>query len=285
MSIRRTSKIWSGVSAAALLGTLAACSESAPEEATPVDASVDVSSQSAPEVHGGEGEGEGEGEGGSGGEFGIDPDLARQDPVVYLSALEVIRAHYLAGIDALEAGDRAAGAEMFAHPISEIYVDLEDVVIELGATNFIDEMTEASLAPYDGRSDAEVRAAVERVLASITAAEAFAPQTDQSEARTRALVLSGLVNRAALQYQFAASADATPEAYLDGYGFERAAAEIGDRHLSAIQADDPALAEALSNALQLLRDAYPQAVRPTELRGDADALLDATVAIDAVVKP
>ena len=44
---------------------------------------------------------------------GIDPDRARQDPVIYLGA-EVIRAHYLAGIDALEMGDRAAVAEMFA---------------------------------------------------------------------------------------------------------------------------------------------------------------------------
>ena len=290
MGIKRTPKLWSSVGAMALLGGLAACGgemgEDGSEHGQPVNDGASYSSQ-AGEGEGGEGEGGegGEGESGGGGEFGIDPTLARQDPVVYLSALEVIRAHYLAGIDALELGERTAGGEMFAHPISEIYVDLEEVVLELGAPNFMDEMVDASAAPFDGRSDEEVRVAVERVLAAITTAEGFAPQSDESEARVYAKVMAGLIHRATLQYQFAVAEPRAAEAYLDGYGFERTAADIAERHLAAITAEDAALGAALGSALEGLAAVYPTAGRPAALEGDVAALLAASDAITGVIKP
>ncbi|MBO6797703.1 hypothetical protein [Maricaulis sp.] len=286
MGIKRKSKLWSQVGAMALMGGLAACGgemgEGGSEHGQPVDDQTALSS------HAGEGEGEsgaeGENESGGGGEFGIDPELARQDPVVYLSALEVIRAHYLAGIGALEDGGRSAAAEMFAHPISEIYVDLEEVVIALGAENFLDLMSDASAAPFDGRSDEEVGAAVTRVLNAINAAETFRPATEESEASVYAKVMAGLIHRAVLQYQFAAAEPRAVEAYLDGFGFERAASDIAGRQMPAIRMENAALADALEAALAALAEVYPTAVRPEAFDGDVDGLFAASDAITAVIK-
>lgn len=284
MTIKYSPKLWGQVGAAALLSGLAACS--APPEAAP--AAEDMAAAETPALPaGGEGAGEGggEGESGGGGEFGIDPDLARQDPAVYLSALEVIRAHYLAGIDALLAGNRAAGAEMFAHPISEIYVDLEAVVIDLGAVNFLDAMTDASVAPYDGRSDEEVRASVDAVIAAINAAAEFAPVSDVEAGRVHALVMAGMIERAALQYQFAVAEPGASEAYLDGYGFERAAASIADRHMLAIRRMDAPLADTLQVALDALHAAYPTATSPESLDANVEQLLLLSDAVGGLLKP
>lgn len=287
MGIKRTSKLWSQVGAMALMGGLAACGGEMGEDGSEHGQSVD--DQTALTSNAGEGEGEGGGEGenesGGGGQFGIDPDLARQDPVVYLSALEVIRAHYLAGMGALEDGGRSAAGEMFAHPISEIYVDLEDVVVGLGAENFLELMTDASAAPFDGRSDEDVGVAVTRVLDAINAAETFAPATEESEASVYSMVMAGLIHRSVLQYQFAAAEPRAIEAYLDGFGFERAAADIAGRQMPAIRMENAALADALQNALAALAEVYPTATRPETFDGDIDGLFAASDAITAVIKP
>ncbi|MBR9825253.1 MAG: hypothetical protein GYB36_05535 [Alphaproteobacteria bacterium] len=286
MSIKYSPKLWGQVGAAALLTGLAACGQPAQETETLEMAEVQQPDISAPAPAGeGAGEGGGEGESGGGGEFGIDPAVAMEDPAVYLSALEVIRAHYLAGIDALLAGERAAGAEMFAHPISEIYVDLEEVVFALGAENFLDEMNDASVAPYDGRSDEAVRASVDAVLAAIDAAAEFAPAGELSSARVQAFVMAGMIDRAALQYQFAVAEPSASEAYLDGYGFERSAASIAARHMAAIRAEDAPLADTLEVALAALHAAYPQATSPETLDADVDQLLLLNDAVGGLLKP
>lgn len=225
---------------------------------------------------GGWSEGEGEGEGGAGGgEFGIDPIAAESDPVVYMIALEVMRAHYLAGIDAWRAGDRTAGAEMFAHPISEIYVDFEPVLENLGAPLFGDTMTEASVAPYSGAGEDEIVARVDDVLAAIDAAAEYAPQGDVPASTVHARVLADLAERAALQYRVAASDAAAGEAYLDGYGFTEAAERYAAAHMGTIAADMPATAAAFTAILAQLDAAYPTALRPDTLDTDADALVSA----------
>ena len=125
MGIRKTPRLLAGVSAIAILGA-AGCgespeaetgtapqsqtgqsgAESAPESGSPSDGAAEAAPNYA---MAGEGEGEGAG-GNSGGEFGIDPEAAANDPVIYLTALEVMRAHYVAGLAALEAGERSAAS-------------------------------------------------------------------------------------------------------------------------------------------------------------------------------
>ena len=291
MSITHRPKIWTSAGVLALSAGLAACGgegEGESEGRAPGAAGEAGEGQAAaPQFTEGEGEGsggEGAGEGGSaGGEFGIDPNAAAQDPVVYLTAIEVMRAHYLAGIEALEAGQRQAGGEMFAHAISEIYIDFEQVLEMRGAPTFMDALNAAAAAPFDGSSDAEVRAAVERVLDGFDTAESFAPSGTRSDAAVHARVMADLLERAALQYRFAGGEAAGGEAYLDGFGFYRAAAGMADS-LPVVEAADPAAAGHLVEALSALAAAYPSADRPERLAADANALVSRAEAAQAAAQ-
>jgi len=279
MAIERKKNLLGQAGVTALLVGLAACSpmnegEGEGERAAPAGGEAGGYSASA-----GEGEGEGEsGEGVPGGEFGIKADQAAENPVTYLTALEVMRAHYLAGLAAYDAERRAVAAEMFTHPISEIYVDLEAALIALDAPLFGDQLELAAAAPYDGSTDAEIRAAAAAVIAAIDAAENYAPQTDYSEAVVEAQVLTNMIVRAALQYEFAMGSDAPNGPYLDGYGFFRSAEVIADRRLDDIREVDRVVADALADAMTALAAAFPTAlapepafVDPNELVGLADA--------------
>ncbi|MFT6661502.1 MAG: hypothetical protein ACJA0K_001494 [Maricaulis maris] len=270
MGIKRRTRIWTSVGTAALLGGLAGCSNPAETPASP-EGHQDLAANHAPAPTFSEGEGEGQG-GGSGGEFGIDPAEAEHNPVVYLIALEVMRAHYLAGIDALEAGERTAGAEMFAHPIAEIYIDFEPVLDAQGAPLFGDAMTDASVAPYSGESDEAIAAHVTNVIDSIDAASAFAPRGQISPAGVHARVLSDLIERAVLQYEVLATNPDAQEPYLDGYGFSRAAQRYAGNHLEQIAEADADMALDLGRTISAIGRIFPTATRPAELAGDSAAL-------------
>ncbi|WP_203292563.1 hypothetical protein [Maricaulis parjimensis] len=292
MGIKRRTRIWTTVGTAALVGGLAACSDPAGEvgesgahnPATSEHAqNGSFEAPSTPAFSEGEGEsGEGEG-GGGGGEFGIDPVAAENDPVVYGIAIEVMRAHYLAGIDAFQAGDRTAGAEMFAHPISEIYIDFEPVLEALGSPLFGETMTAAAVAPYSGESDEEIAAKVEAVITALDDAEAYAPQNDASAGAVQARILADLVERAALQYRLVASTPDAGEAYLDGYGFTKGAERYADRHMNTIALADPTAAAGLASAIALLQTAFPTPLRPETLSADADMIVAASDTLKAAL--
>ncbi|WP_291845140.1 hypothetical protein [Maricaulis sp.] len=274
MGIKRRTRIWTSVGTAALLGGLAGCSEPAELPASP-NTHNEASPTAAPAPSFSEGEGEGgEGEGGAtGGEFGIDPVEAETDPVVFLTALEVMRAHYLAGIDAFQAGSRTAGAEMFAHPISEIYLDFEPALESRGAPLFGDTMTDASVAPYSGESDEAIAARVADVVTAIDAASAFAPRSQLSPAGVHARVLTDLIERAALQYEVLTTHPDAQEPYLDGYGFARAARRYAGNHLEQVAEGNPDLALRLGRAVSAMAAAFPTVTRPASLDRDSAALL------------
>ena len=273
MAIVKTPKSWSrsaltGASLAALSLGLTACGEDAPEpEQTP------RATAEAPVGELGEGGEAGEGgEGGeAGGEFGIDPDLALTDPVVYRTAIEVIRAHYIAGLAALEMGERAAAAEMFAHPVSEIYVDLEPVIEERGGTLMMDELNRAAVLHFQGGDEAQIREAVAEVLAGLDANLEVAPEPETSEAAAHAGVLSRLLERAALQYALAAE-EGRLEPWLDGYGLSEAAVRYGADALPVIAAADDAAAEAIAQALEASAAAYPGAAPPETFEIEIETL-------------
>jgi len=287
MAIERKTKRLEHAGIAALLAGLAACSpmnEGEGEGEVAVNAGDEGGGYSAAA---GEGEGEGEGEGSAasgGGEFGIDPAQAARNPVTYLTALEVMRAHYLAGIAAYEVDRRAVAAEMFTHPISEIYVDLEEVLLQLGAPEFGDLLSAAAAAPYDGSSDAEIRAAVAAVLIAIDEAETHAPASDHSNASIEAQLLVNMVMRAALQYEYAASTDIHNGPYLDGYGFTASARVISDRYLDDIRALDGEVADRLSAAMDALIAAYPTVLAPDILDADAEAIIQLAQAASTEVE-
>jgi hypothetical protein len=274
MAIERKTKLLERVGVAALLVGLTACSpmnEGEGEGEVAVNSGGEGGGYSSPA---GEGEGEGEGgEGSGGGEFGIKAAQAAENPVTYLTALEVMRAHYLAGLAAYDVDRRAVAAEMFTHPISEIYVDLEDVLIELGAPVFGDALQTAAAAPFDGSSDEDIRAAANVVLTAIDDVEGYAPRSEYPAAAIQAQVLTNMIVRAALQYEFAMASDTPNGPYLDGYGFFKSAEVISTRHMEEIRLLDRVVADALSSAMTALANAYPTVVAPEHATADANNLV------------
>lgn len=220
------------------------------------------------------GEGGESGGGGEGGEAGVDTARAAEDSVVFLTALDVIAAHYHAGLAAYLAGEHHAGAEMFAHPISEVYADLGDAVALLGVVDFGPDMTKASEIALANAPDAEVEAAAGRVFSALAAAEKRAPASTKTPLTIERAVLADMLNRAAMQYSVALGAENT-EPYLDGFGFYTAANVRADKIAAALSQKDPAAATAVTEAREMLAKAYPAITRPDAPPAQPGAVLAA----------
>lgn len=235
------------------------------------DAQTDTSSYA---MSGGEGEGEGgEGEGGEGegGEGGVDLAAASQDPAVYRSALAMTEAHIRAGIDALDAGERRAAGEMFAHPVSEILLDFEPVLVQQGVEPFAQKLSDASAAVFAEESAEDLRARADDIIETLRAAAEKAPEGSDSEAVVEAKVIADQIDRATAQYDSASRTDAY-EPYLDGYGFYSTASALLDDHRADIEADAPEFVEQTDAVLAMLAEAYPTADRPDTLDADQSAM-------------
>lgn len=201
------------------------------------------------------------GEGGEGGEAGINVEAAATDPVEYGIALQVIAAHYHAGLAAYEAGEREAGAQMFAHGLSEVYVEMQDVFARRGVAALGKTLEAAVEAASAAKPPREVRRRVQQVYAALKAAEKAAPESAMSAQAVRAHVTAEMIERAAAQFA-AAQKDSGLEAYLDGLGFAVAAKEQAAQVLPWLRKIDRRKAEALSKALALTAKAYPGIKRP-----------------------
>src|SRR5690606_33062556 len=214
---------------------------------------------------------------GEGGERGVDPAEAAKDPALYLSALDVIRAHYLAGEAMLEVeGGRQAAGEMFAHPISEVYVDLEPVFEAQGAPLFMDEMTEAVDLALGDAPVAEVKAAAAKVYAALDAAAGKAPASERSEAAIEAALMADMFDRAAKQYDTAVGPNGTEEAWIDGYGFWKTAEMRAGALAPALGEEHEALAGEIAAAKELFANAYASVEKPEEAPVEPGTLLAAS---------
>lgn len=239
-------KLWAGIGAAALM------------QASWMDKAAVASPQQPIMLVAAGGEA---GEGGEGGEAGIDPAAARTDPVVFITALDVIRAHYLAGQRAYAAGDKTAAHELFVHPISEVYVDLKPVLEERGGTDMMPTLEKAGEVASQGKPRAEIDAVVKEVLVAVDKAETFAPPGKDPLAINAAL-LSEFLGRAAQQYSTARKST-EDEPYLDGLGLYLVAKQRADRQMKALVAKSPDAAKKVAAALNELVKAYPGAKAPS----------------------
>lgn len=283
-----TYKRWTGLGLTAAL--LAGCGDSEPTaaeisadertSATTTEAPLNEETKSeAPVILGDGGEGEGgeggEGSGGEGGEGGIDIDRAATDPVVYKSGLAIVEAHIIAARDAYALGKKNAAAEMFAHPVSEVLVDMEPVFEALDVQPFDQLLLEASEAAANGVSQAEMNEYADLILVQLLVAAKQAPASDKSQGEIEGHVAADQIERAVEQYRYAAEGDAY-EPYLDGYGFYKTALAINERSDGAIAAENERAAAAIETTLALLAEAYPSAERPATLTADQSALLAAS---------
>ncbi|MDQ8730791.1 hypothetical protein [Bradyrhizobium sp. LHD-71] len=202
------------------------------------------------------------GEGGEGGEGGINPETVGNDPAEYAIALQIIAAHFDAGIAAYAGGEREAGAQMFAHGLSEIYAVMEDTFKQRGVTTLGPKLEAAVEAAADKKPLKEVRSRFNDVLLALRDAARRGPQP-ASPKRMQAFVVGELIERAAAQYSVAQK-DKGLEAYLDGLGFAIAARREAKPALESLRSSDKQAAATLANALQLLQRAYPGLKRPTK---------------------
>ena len=209
------------------------------------------------------------GEGGEGGEGGVSAEEAARDPAAYLLALDVMAAHYLAGRDAYAAGRTDAASEMFVHPISEIYIDLEPVLAGRGVAPFQQEMEAAAELASKKAARQDVERAAGLVLGSLRAAAGKAPAPGAADVGVGGRVVGDLVDRSAQQYAVAAkSKDLEP--YLDGYGLYLAAKVRADELLPRI---DGEAAVGLRKLLENLARAYPSVMRPQSLALEPSAVM------------
>lgn len=268
-----TPKRWTGLGLSAVL--LASCGDSdQAADTTPADDMPQAAADGAdrPDEFGEAGEGEGGA--GEGGEGGIDIAMAASDPVVFLAGLAVVEAHVIAARDAFATGRVEAAAEMFAHPVSEVLVDMEPVLAQQGVEPFEELLIEASVQALDGATPEAVADSATTILEALNAAAAKAPDNGTGEGAIQARVAADQIERAIQQYQSAAGSEAY-EPYLDGYGFYMTAAAIVERSGPLIEADNARAAAAIVGALDLLAKAYPGADRPARLDADQSALLAA----------
>lgn len=275
-------KLWTSISAAALIAASSAVSGMASATAShdgAEGAKLGTDAQGTfLMAQAGEGEGEGgEGEGGEGGEGGIDPAAAAKNPALFISALDIIRAHYLAGAAMLdvEGGRRAAG-EMFAHPISEVYIDLEPVFEKQGVRPFMDDMTNAvDLALGDAPKE-DVMTAVEKVYADLDAAEKKAPKGKFDPRSIDAALMADMFDRAAKQYDAAISPAGTAEAWIDGYGFWKIAERRAGELLPKLDGKHEDMAAEIAAGEELFANAYKSVEKPATPEVEPGALLAAS---------
>lgn len=272
-------KAWTGLGLGlAIISTgLGACGKAAPPAADAPEAAAEQTADAAAApsfeeaveavASGGEGEG------------GISLDQAATDPVIYGSALAVTEAHVIAARDAFALGEKDAAAEMYAHPVSEVLIELEDLFNARGVPLFDNLLLEASQAVMAGESAEQIAARTDAIIAALRAAGTKAPESTRSAVSIRAAIAADQADRAAAMYRIAREAG-TYEPYLDGYGFYKAGLDLFKDQEAEITAANPAGAAALNDAFAELAKAYPDAGRQAELNADLSAI---TVAASGAV--
>ena len=264
-------KAWTGLGLGlAIISTgLGACGKAAPPAADapeaaaeqPADTTATPSFDEAVEAVASGGEGEG----------GISLDQAATDPVIYGAALAVTEAHVIAARDAFALGEKDAAAEMFAHPVSEVLIELEDLFNARGVTLFDNLLLEASQAVMAGESAEQIGARTDAIIAALRAAGTKAPESARSPVSIRAAIAADQADRAAAMYRIAKEAG-TYEPYLDGYGFYKAGLDLFKDQEAEITAANSAGAAALTEAFAELAKAYPDAGRQAELNADLSVI-------------
>jgi hypothetical protein len=277
-----TLRTWTQLGLGTMLagGLLAGCGGEAGGEAGAADAGA--TPDAAATAGEGEGGAAGEGAGGEGaggeGEGGVAVGDAATDPIAYGIALAVTEAHVVAARDAYAAGKKDAAAEMFAHPVSEVLLDMDPVFTTLGVKDFKPLLTAASDAALAGKSTAEVGKAYDVIIAALRGAAARAPASDASAAAVATGVIADQIERASAMYRSLPKNDSY-EPYLDGYGFARVAASGFAANGAAIKTANPAAHARIAEALTLLGQAYPGAARPAKLPVEAGALSGASAKV------
>lgn len=284
--MNNTIKLWTqlGLGTALAGGLLAACGGEAGGEGAEAGAVGGATAAVAADTAG---DGASSGGAGGEGEGGVAVSDAATDPVAYGIALAVTEAHVVAARDAYMAGKKDAAAEMFAHPVSEVLVDMDPVFATLGVADFKDLLTAASIAASEGQSTADVTKDYDAIIAALRGAATKAPTSagasvgasaDASASNVATAIISDMIERSSAMYRTLPTNDSY-EPYLDGYGFAKVAAGAFAASGAGIKAANPALYARIADALDLLAQAYPGAGRPAKLPVEPGAVSGASAKV------
>ena len=198
------------------------------------------------------------------GEEAVIASLAAADRIEYLTDLDMIAAHLVAGRAAYLAGDRAHGAEMFAHAIAELYVDLMPALEKLGARDFLAELQSTVDAAVALEPGEQVAGHVRRALTEIERARIFAPVQSRSAPDAGYAVFHDLVVRAAAEYRasFTATTEREDDSYMDGFGFFQLAKMRSAAAMSTLARKNHGALGAAGDVMAMLSAAYPSIERP-----------------------
>ncbi len=265
--MKTTLKVWTGLGlATALVG--AGCSDETANEA-----------ETVPAAETGEA-----GEGGESGEGGVEIATAGTDPVVYGTALAIVEAHVIAARDAYALGKTDAAAEMFAHPVSEVLIDMDPVFEERGVADFKPLLVAASTGALAGESTEQINGHHDGIIAALRGAADKGPDSGAPEADVLASIVADMIGRAVAMHGEAASSERY-EPYLDGYGFYRTGVTAFAASKDAIKAVNEPLHERITKALDLLAAAYPSAERPDALKANQGELSAASSSVQLSLLP
>lgn len=207
------------------------------------------------------------------------------DPLLYLSELDLIRAFYLAGEALLDVeGSRKAAGSMFVEPFFEGYGDLEPVLAARGAAPFGDEMIMTMDLAREDAPVAEVKAAVARVYAALDAAEKVAPKSGKERLRAEVTLTAIMLARAATQYEMALSPTGPEEAWAGGYGIWKAAERRSNALLPKLEGVNDGLAADLAAARKVFGDVYRSVTEPETTQATAEALREASTRLSEQAK-
>lgn len=207
------------------------------------------------------------------------------DPLFYLSELDLIRAFYLAGEALLDVeGSRKAAGSMFVEPFFEGYGDLEPVLAARGAAPFGDEMIMAMDLAREDAPVAEVKAAVARVYAALDAAEKVAPKSGKERLGAEVTLTAIMLARAATQYEMALSPTGPEEAWAGGYGIWKAAERRSNALLPKLEGVNDGLAADLAAARKVFGDVYRSVTEPETTQATAEALREASTGLSEQAK-
>lgn len=276
----RRLKLLTGLSSIALTGALALSACAGGEgEGTSADAD---SGKSAHHGEGGEAEGEGAPPLASGGESegSALADVAH-DKAAYLSALQIVRGHLLAGSELYASGEKEMGVQHLHHPQAEILTSLAPAFEAYNATYFEPAISALASAGEAGAEPVNVALLHGEAVQQIAAAA----QNANPSLRDRLLAVSKTLIVAGDEYTIAVIDDKIDNLheYHDAYGF--IATAISD--LELMSGESPAESEAIAAILEQARvaaTAAPSVTPPTSGFKPASVIYGAAARIEIIAR-
>jgi hypothetical protein len=206
------------------------------------------------------------GEGGEGGEGAQGAGFGVSTPVGYATTLQLMRGHLAAGRELLARGMAAEAQPHIAHPIDELYGDLEPEFQRRGARPFLDQLNELKTRLQAAPAAPETTAALEAVEASIEQAMAGVPPQQREDPAFVVAVIRELIRTAAEEYDAAVAGDRFVELleYQDSHGFLLVAEQLLEPIAPALKRTNPEQAAMLQKALAELKPAWPSVLPPAK---------------------